>query len=112
MAAKADNSPKAGKRKATPGSFKPGQSGNPGGRPKKTQEQKDALQAIRDLAPNAAEVLKSMLEDMSVPPAQRLRAAELILDRAYGKAEAKVEVSTADGSVMDEVRRRMDGVTP
>lgn len=40
------------------------------------------------------------------------RAAEMILDRAYGKAEAKVEVSTADGSVMDEVRRRMDGVTP
>lgn len=37
------------------------------------------------------------------------RAAEMIMDRAYGKAEAKVEVSTADASVMDEVRRRMDG---
>lgn len=105
----AGNSTKSGNRKATAGSFKPGQSGNPSGRPKKTQEQKDALQAIRDLAPNAAEVLKSMLDDVNIPPAQRLRAAELILDRAYGKAEAKVEVSTADGSVMAEVHRRMEG---
>lgn len=106
----AANSTKTG-RKATPGSFKPGQSGNPGGRPKKTQEQKDALQAIRDLAPDAVKVLKDMLYGEGVPPAQRLRAAELIFDRAYGKAEAKVDMQAkvAQGDFVLKIGQVDDG---
>ena len=34
-----------------PNRFKPGQSGNPGGRPKKTKEEKDALEEIRKFVP-------------------------------------------------------------
>lgn len=111
MAETAANSKETAKKKGKPRGkpFQKGVSGNPSGRPPTTPEQRDALQAIRDLAPDAAKVLKSMLGDAKIPPAQRLRAAELILDRAYGKAEAKVEVSTADGSVMAEVHRRMEG---
>lgn len=106
---KTGNSVKTGKKKATGGSFKPGQSGNPSGRPKKTQEQKDALQAIRDLAPEAAEVLHNMLTGEDVPYPQKLKAAELILERTYGKADARVEVTARDNKIMEEVRRRMAG---
>lgn len=72
--------------KKTPGRpFQKGKSGNPGGRPKKTQEQKDALQMIRDLAPEAAAKLRDILNDERTRPADLLRAIEMIFDRAFGK---------------------------
>lgn len=76
------------KRKAPKTAFQPGQSGNPKGRPKQTQEQKDALQMIRSLAPQAAERLKAIIEDDHVRPETQLRAIEIIFERTYGKAYA------------------------
>ena len=105
----AEQKPANRKRTGNKTSFKPGQSGNPSGRPKQTKEQKDAMQAIRELTNKAADVLERMLEDETTPPAQRLKAAELVLERAYGKAEARVEINTPDHQVMDEVRKRMAG---
>ena len=105
----ADKKPGNRQRSGNATSFKPGQSGNPNGRPKQTAEQKDALQAIRDLAPEAARVLHNMLTDTEAPAAQRLKAAEMVLERAYGKPEAKVEVSAPDNSIMEEIRKRMAG---
>ena len=63
----------------------PGKSGNPRGRPKQTQEQKDALKMIRDLAPEAAERLREILYDEKAKNADVLRAIEMIFDRAFGK---------------------------
>jgi hypothetical protein len=72
--------------------FKKGQSGNPGGRPKRTEEEKDVLEQIKALAPSAVSVLESMISDDGIAPAYRLKAAEMILDRAYGKADAALRV--------------------
>lgn len=73
-------------------SFKPGQSGNPSGRPKRTEAEKDALEQIRKLAPDVPELLKSIMQDKKASPAYRLKAAEMILDRAYGKADARIQM--------------------
>lgn len=69
--------------------FKPGQSGNPGGRPKKygifvancREHTQEALDAILD-------VLRSGKDK------DRLTAAGLLLDRAWGKALTRVEMET------------------
>lgn len=75
-------------RKAPKTAFKPGQSGNPSGRPKRTAEQKDALAMIRALAPEAAERLKAIITDDSVKADTQLKAIEIILERTYGKPVA------------------------
>ena len=79
-------------------SFKPGQSGNPNGRPKQTQEQKDALAMIKDLAPAAVERLGEILMDAHTRPETRLRAIEMVLDRVYGKPTATEIIGAAPGN--------------
>lgn len=94
-------------RKKT-GQFVRGKSGNPGGRPKRTEEQKKALDDVRALAPTAARTLRHMLTGKEIPAAQRLKAVEIVLERTYGKPEARVEVSTPDNGIMEEIRKRME----
>lgn len=84
--------------------FKPGQSGNPFGRPKKTQEQKDALAAIRDLAPEASQVLYAVMSDPRTPPAARLKAVEMVLDRTYGKPDMQVTVDDPKNDAISDIR--------
>jgi hypothetical protein len=63
-------------------SFKRGQSGNPGGRPKEVTE-------VRSLArrhtTEAVEALRSIMKDSSEPASARVAAANSLLDRAWGR---------------------------
>lgn len=65
--------------------FKPGQSGNPNGRPKKLPEIDDLLaDVLGDEDGNEAkEILNALLKEAKKG---NVRAAEVLLDRAYGKA--------------------------
>lgn len=89
----AANSEKTARGRGRP--FEKGKSGNPRGRPKQTQEQKDALAMIRDLAPEAAERLREIIRDNNIRVEARLKAIEIILERTYGRAYAN-EVSNAE----------------
>jgi hypothetical protein len=48
----------------------------------------------RALAPAAIETAKEIMLDTEAPPRDRLRAAEIILDRGYGKPEQAVTAAT------------------
>ena len=69
------------------GRFAPGESGNPSGRPKQTQEQADAMEQIKALAPEAVAEMRRLLLAEETPSALKVRIAEAVLDRAYGKPQ-------------------------
>ena len=91
--------------------FKKGQSGNPNGRPKKLPqldklladvlgEEKDGL--------TAAEAILKKLRQMATTG--NLRAAEILLDRGYGKARQSVDHShSTDDNTLRIIVERMDG---
>ena len=80
LTAKTGNNPKG------TGGFIKGQSGNPGGRAKMPVEIKDMLEAK---ATEAVKVYIKHLDDTD--PRVSLKAAELLLDRTYGKPQPSAE---------------------
>jgi cytochrome c1 len=83
-----------------PTRFKPGQSGNPGGRPK------GAAKAFREAMPDptlAARGLLELAQDPDVRPADRISAWNSLLDRGYGKAASFAAIEGADPLEQDEV---------
>lgn len=77
-----------GNRKGTgaprPTAFKPGKSGNPTGRPKKTEQEFELIQACKDKTPAALAVMEHIMME-GENERNKLAAAQAIIDRAYGK---------------------------
>lgn len=74
--------------------FKPGQSGNPNGRPKKLPKLDELLADILGEEKDGVTAAEAILKRLRVQAAQgNLKAAEMLLDRAYGKARQSVEIS-------------------
>ena len=68
------------------GRFKKGSSGNPQGRPKRSDLERSMLSEIYKLAPQAVSSLKKLLEDEGTPCNVRLKAVEIVLTRICGTA--------------------------
>ena len=68
------------------GKFIPGASGNPSGRPKRTEAETKALTQIYSLAPLAVSTIHTLMTDTETPPAVRLKCCEIVLDRTCGKS--------------------------
>ena len=89
----------AGILRGEKGQFLPGKLPNPGGRPKKTEEERDALEEIRKLAPGVADKMAEMLASPRVPAIAKVRILEIILERTYGKPETSLKLTSAQQSV-------------
>ena len=81
------------------GQFAPGQSGNPGGRPR---DEHRVAQLARSYTIEAIDTLVELMRDGKD---ERVRgtAAQALLDRGWGKAKVEV-VTGAEGSYLDVLR--------
>jgi len=103
MATKKKSALPAGKQTSGRGgkrstSFKPGQSGNPLGGPKKTEEQKTLEMMCRDKTPAALETILSIMV-AGDNERNKLAAAQYIIDRGWGKAAQIVRGEGENGSI-------------
>jgi hypothetical protein len=69
--------------------FQPGISGNPGGRPKEVGHVRELA---REHTEEAIRTLAAIMQDGKEPAAARVRAAECLLDRGWGRAEMTANV--------------------
>ena len=91
------------------GQFLPGKSANPGGRPKMTEDERDALEEIRKLAPGVADRMVALLDNARTPAIAKVRILEIILERTYGKAETAVRLN-ADIQSNEAARARLEAI--
>lgn len=83
--------------------FEKGRSGNPGGRPKVAAEVRELARQYTDVAIKA---LTDIMQDEKSPPAARVSAATVLLDRAYGRAPQDLTVKgSIEQHIIDLVRQ-------
>lgn len=79
----------------------PGQSGNPGGRPRMTDEQRVAAITARKFTLKAINTLVQIMENHKAPASARVSAACAILDRGWGRAPQTVEIGNKDNKPLE-----------
>ena len=67
-----------------------------GGRPKWTDEEREAMARLRELTPKAVATLADILDDPKAQLQTKVKCAELIMDRALGKPRQSVEVDVGE----------------
>jgi hypothetical protein len=75
--------------------WKPGQSGNPAGRPKASAGQREAKALAKEHTAAAIATLAEILKDKKATASARVAAATAILDRGHGKPLQQVEIGEA-----------------
>ncbi|MCU7837189.1 MAG: hypothetical protein KZQ83_18345 [gamma proteobacterium symbiont of Taylorina sp.] len=71
--------------------FPKGVSGNPGGRPKRTIDEVDLIEACQTKTPEALETILQLMEE-STNDRVRLSAAQYVIERGWGKAPERIEL--------------------
>ena len=87
--------------------WKPGQSGNPSGRPKGIA--KAFREAVKDPAELAA-LLLEIAQDERQKTSDRIAAMRELLDRGYGKAASFAAIEGADPLEIDDITREVAAI--
>lgn len=104
------NREKTGK-KAPPTAFKPGQSGNPSGRPKKTAEEFELVAACKAKTMAALAVMERIMTS-GENERNQLAAALAIIERGHGKSIERKEIRTGplDNLQHDDLKQLNDAI--
>jgi Family of unknown function (DUF5681) len=99
------------KRKAPKTAFAPGVSGNPGGRPPKTDEQRTLEAMCREKSLDALAVLLKIMET-GENERNKITAALAIIERGHGKAIQPTTLSGPDGGPVEVKEIKINLVKP
>lgn len=97
-----ENSQKAARGKGKP--FQKGKSGNPGGRPPKTQEERTLEDACRSKSMEALAVIEEIMVN-GQNERNRITAALAIIERGHGKPVQPATLSGPNGAPLETVTR-------
>lgn len=84
--------------------FVKGKTGNPGGRPKQSKDEKDFKQACRDFSMKAFDILVNWANGKKNPQAS-IKAVEVILERGYGKPSQEVSIQGVGDIIVNVIRK-------
>ena len=84
-------------------------SGNPAGRPKKSESEKELMERIRSLGTLAVEAAQAMLENNHVSAPAKAQIIALVLAYCVGKPENSVRLTT-EQLTPEESRARIDAL--
>jgi hypothetical protein len=70
--------------------FQPGQSGNPCGRKRKTDDDRKVEELARAYGLEAIETLASIMRSAKAPASARSAAAQAVLDRGFGRPQQSI----------------------
>lgn len=90
--------------------FQPGVSGNPGGRPKDTPEVKQMKDLARRRSLRAIEIATEIMESPNTKDADRLKAIDIILDRAFGRPTTAVEPEESERNGAEMIYEAIQGL--
>jgi hypothetical protein len=99
------------KRKAPKTAFRPGQSGNPTGRPPLTDEQRTAREMLAAGGPAAVKYLLAVVTGVEeADTKERIAAAKVFVDKLE-PVKLEMKLDTTDDTGLIEVMKKMAGVT-
>lgn len=82
--------------------FKPGQSGNPSGKPKITASERELIELCKEQGPAAVATLTELM--VTGDDRTRVTCAQILLDRGYGKPRQAVTISgDAENPIVHEL---------
>lgn len=97
-------------RDTEPFRWKPGQSGNPAGRPRKPRRSFDAVRRLEALGADPLEEVIALARDPTVPKATQLKAWMALMDYAYPRL-APVVPNENVSATLEELQRAWDART-
>lgn len=90
------------KKKPPPHAWKPGQSGNPGGRPKKSRELEELIREALTMPDGRNKAVERLLGIMAEgEDKDSIAAAKLLKAYGYGNPRQQVEVTGEDGGPLE-----------
>ena len=85
--------------------FKKGQSGNPKGRPRKLPQLDTLLDSVLGEEKDGITAAEAILKALRLKAAKGdVRAAEVLLDRAYGKAKQQIDHTTKGEAITPPIQ--------
>jgi hypothetical protein len=88
------------------GRWAPGASGNPGGRP---ANRGPIIEYADEFTQEAIDALVAIMRDKDASRQDRIRAAEVVMDRARGKPTQHSETTVREPDALDKMLEQIDG---